>query len=123
MSNQHPARTRLTQERVVTAALERADREGVAALTMRTLAAELGVVPMALYKHVTSKEDLISEVVDRVFGEVEFQVTTGDWKGSLRQRSLSLRAALARHPWAIGMMEGRIQQGLASLRHHNAVMG
>src|SRR6266568_9123033 len=64
---------------------------------MRTLAQELGVVPMALYKHVANKEELLDGMVDIVFGEVEFPSSGADWKTAMRQRGISMRQALSRH--------------------------
>jgi len=79
------------------------------------------VVPMALYKHVANKEELVNAMVDVLFGEAEFP-TDGAWKPTMRRRAISMRHALLRHPWAIGRMESRAP-GPANLRHHNATMG
>jgi len=119
---QAPRRVRLNRDRVLRAAVTLADHAGIEALTMRTLAQELGVVPMAPYKHVANKEDLLDGMVDIVFGEVEFPSSGADWKAAMRQRAISMREALSRHRWAIGLMESRMQPGPANLRHHNAVM-
>jgi AcrR family transcriptional regulator len=83
---------------------------------------ELGVVPMALYKHVANKEELVDGMVDLVFGEVAFATGGGDWKAAMRQRAISMRQALLRHRWAVGLMEARVRPGPADLRHHNAVL-
>jgi AcrR family transcriptional regulator len=116
-----PRRTRLSRDLVLTTAVALADRNGFEGLTMRTLAQEFGVVPMALYKHVANKEDLLDGMVDIVFGEVD--IPSGpDWKTAMRQRSLSMREALVRHRWAVNFMESRMRPGPANLRHHNAVM-
>ena len=117
-----PRRVPLSRERVLRAAVALADRIGIDALTMRTLADELGVVPMALYKHVANKDELLDGMVDIVFSEIEFPSGGADWKTALRQRAIATRAALARHRWAIGLMESRTRPGPANLRHHNAVM-
>lgn len=112
---------RLNRERVVDAAVKLADAGGFDALTMRKLAEQLGVVPMALYKHVADKDELLDRMVDRVFAEVE--VPEGaDWRIAMRERALAMREALLRHPWAVGRMESGTP-GPANLRHHNAVMG
>ena len=116
-----PRRGRLNRERVLRTAVTLA-HTGFEALTMRTLAQELGVVPMALYKHVANKEELLDGMVDIVFGEVEFPSSGIGWKAAMRQRAISMRQALTRHRWAIGLMESRMHPGPASLRHHNAVM-
>jgi hypothetical protein len=60
-------------------------------------------------------------MVDLVFGEVAFP-SGGDWKTAMRQRALSMRQALLRHRWAVGLMEARVRPGPADLRHHNAVL-
>ena len=104
------------------AAVARADEAGLDGFSMRGLAQELGVVPMALYKHVTNKDDLLDGMVDLVFAEIELPTVDGDWKAAMRRRGLSVRAALKRHAWAIGLMEIR-QPGPANLANHNAVMG
>lgn len=117
-----PRRARLNRTAVLSAAVELADRRGLEDFTMRLLADKLGVVPMALYKHVTNKEDLLDGMVDLVWGEVELP---GDrpWKAALRARSISLREALRRHRWAVGLMESRMRPGFADLASHNAMMG
>ena len=89
---------------------------------MRGLAQELGVVPMALYKHVANKEELLDGMVDIVFSEIELPSADLDWRSAMRRRAISTREALKRHSWAIGMMESR-HPGPANLRNHNAVMG
>jgi AcrR family transcriptional regulator len=90
---------------------------------MRKLAKELGVEAMSLYNHVAGKDDLLDGMIDRVFGEIEPPSPGGEWKAELRKRAISTRAALARHRWAIGEMEGRTGHGLANLRVHDAVLG
>jgi AcrR family transcriptional regulator len=116
-------RIRLTRERVLRAAINQADAVGLDALTMRTLAKSLEVAPMALYRHVASKDDLIDAMIDVVFGEIGLPSGGASWKTAMRQRGISLRDVLARHRWAIGLMESRRHPGPANLRHHDAVIG
>ena len=116
-------RTPLTRERVLRAAIALADERGAEALTMRNVAKELGVEAMSLYNHVANKDDLLDGMVDLVFGEIEPPSTDADWKSELRQRAIATRAALARHRWAIGQMEGRTDHGPSNLRVHDAVLG
>lgn len=116
-------RAPLSREVVVGAAVALADEGGVASLTMRKLAERLGVEAMSLYHHVSDKEAIFDGIVDAVFAEIELPVADGDWRAALRARAVSARAALARHPWAVGLMESRSSPGLATLRHHNAVIG
>ena len=116
-------RDRLSRERVLRAALVDADAGGLEAVTMRRLADELGVAPMALYRHVANRDDLIDGMVDVVFGELYLPPTRTDWRRAMRKRAISVRDVLARHRWAIGLMESRSNPGPANLRHHDAVIG
>jgi AcrR family transcriptional regulator len=116
-------RGRLSRERVLAAAIAHADSGGLEALSMRKLAELLDVVPMALYRHIANKDDLIDAMVDVVFGEIEPPVAGADWRSAMRQRGIAVRDALARHRWAIGLMESRLHPGPANLRHHDAVLG
>ena len=105
-------RAPLSRERVLRAAVTLADSAGIDSLSMRQLAQELGVVPMALYKHVANKEELLDGMVDIVVGEVDPPTrgadrTGADWRGAVRQRILSAREALLRHPWASRVIESR----------------
>ncbi len=123
MTRQRTAtRKPLNSARVLQAAVALADEAGLEAFSMRGLAQELGVVPMALYKHVASKEELLDGMVDIVFSEIELPAGDLDWRSAMRRRATSTREALGRHSWAIGMMESR-RPGPANLRNHDAVMG
>jgi len=117
-------RTPLTRDRILRAALELADRDGFDALSMRKLGAGLGVEAMSLYRHVAGKEELLNGLVDLVFAEVELaEPGATEWRAAMRARAHAQRAAMRRHPWAIGLMEGRMQPGPASLRVHDATLG
>lgn len=117
-----PHREPLSRERVVTAAMALADEKGEAGATMRAIAARLGVEAMSLYNHVSGREDILDGMVDAVFDAIELPTST-DWKEAMRHRAASARAALRRHPWAVGLMDSRSQPGPATLRHHDAVLG
>jgi AcrR family transcriptional regulator len=117
-------RAPLTRPRVLRAALALADAGGHEALTMRNLGKKLGVEAMSLYNHVANKEDLLDGLVDIVFSEIEVPSPGEvDWRSAMRRRAISVREALNRHRWAVGLMEGRMNPGPASLRNHDAVMG
>lgn len=90
---------------------------------MRKLADVLRVAPMALYRHIANKDDLIDAMIDVVFNEIESPAHEADWRSAMRQRAISAHDALARHRWAVGLMESRIHPGPANLRHHDAVLG
>ncbi|MBP3037492.1 TetR/AcrR family transcriptional regulator C-terminal domain-containing protein [Arthrobacter sp. zg-ZUI100] len=118
------ARVPLTRERVLAGAAEIADGSGIGALTMRSLAHALGAKPMSLYHHVANKDEILDALVDLVFSEVEVPSEAPDgWRAAMEARAHGMRAALARHPWAVGLMETRTTPGAANLRHHNATLG
>ena len=100
-----------------------ADADGIDSLTMRKLAQALGVEAMSLYHHVENKSDILDGMVDMVFAEIDLPPEGGDWKARMRQRAESVRVVLTRHPWALSIMESRTSPGLATLRHHDAVLG
>jgi len=117
-----PPRVRLSRERVLGAALGIADARGLRALTIRTLAAELGAKPMSVYYHVANKEEILNGLVDLVFEEIELPSPGGDWRTEMTRRAESVRAVLRRHRWAIGLLESRSSPGPATLQHHDAVL-
>jgi AcrR family transcriptional regulator len=122
----HPeaeGRAPLTRERVVSAAIELADRDGIESLTMRKLAQELGVEAMSLYTHVRSKNDLLDALADVVIGQVPVSVDGGDWRASLRQMALTARSMMLRHPWAPRAIEAQTEPGPGALRYINTVLG
>ena len=100
-------RSPLTRERVLSTAVAVADHEGIESLSMRKLAQALDVVPMALYRHVANKDELLNALVDVVVDEIDPPLDGADWKTALRARILSARRALLRHPWASRLMESR----------------
>lgn len=113
----------LSRKRVLRAAMAHADKLGLSELSMRKLAEVLWVAPMALYRHIANKDDLIDAMIDVVFTEIELPAGDADWRTAMRQRAISVRNALERHRWAIGLMESRLHPGPANLRHHDAVLG
>lgn len=112
----HRPRTPLSRQRVLAAAVALADEGGADALSMRKLAQELGVVPMALYKHVAGKDELLDGMIDAVVGEIDPPAGDADWKSAVRLRVLSARRMLLRHPWAAGVIEARMKARAAPTR-------
>jgi len=109
---------------VLRAALALADKGGIEALSMRNVGKRLGVEAMSLYNHVANKEDLVDGLVEIVFSEIEVAPPGElEWRTAMRQRAISVRTALNRHRWAVGLMEGRSTHGPSNLRLHNAVLG
>ena len=118
-----PSRRPLSRNRILHAAVALADAGGLESLTMRRLGEELGVEAMSLYKHVANKDDLLDGMTDSVFAEIELPDDASDWRTAMRERAISVRAVLARHPWATSLMQSRTSPGPATMRHHDTVIG
>ena len=102
-------RTPLSKERVLATAIALADEGGVDALSMRKIAQALGVVPMALYKHVANKNELLDGMIDVLVREIDPPAGDTEWKTVIRRRVLSARRMLLRHPWASEVIESRMK--------------
>jgi AcrR family transcriptional regulator len=107
-------RVPLNRDRVLRAAVEVADEDGIDALTMRNLAHHLGVEAMSLYYHVENKAALLDGVVDVVIDEIMGELSAidspnpeADWRTALRERILAARRVLLRHKWAPALIEQR----------------
>ncbi len=113
----------LSRPQVLAAAVALADREGLAAVSMRHLAAELGVVPMALYKHVADKNDLVAGMIDLVVAGYAAPPPGLEWREGVRRRVLAARDALLEHPWLRPAIETATERTPAVLGHMDAVAG
>jgi AcrR family transcriptional regulator len=100
-------RAGLDVDRVVAAAVRVADREGLAALSMRRVAAELGVGAMTLYTHVPGKGELVALMYDAVLAEVHPRPPAGDWRARLTAVARADWDLYVRHPWAAAVGAGR----------------
>ncbi|MEV4709019.1 TetR/AcrR family transcriptional regulator C-terminal domain-containing protein [Actinoplanes sp. NPDC049316] len=116
-------RAPLSRERVLHAAVALADEAGIASLSMRNLAQELGVVPMALYKHVANKEELLEGMIDAVVAEIDPPAAGAGWKQAVRRRILSARQVLQRHPWAPIAIESRTAATPGVLAYLDSMVG
>src|SRR5881409_198507 len=103
MATKKRSRSRLTHERVLRGALRLADRDGIESLSMRKLGQEVGVEAMSLYNHVKNKEEILNDLVDAVFSEIELPAAGVVWSTAMRRRAISARQVLKRHRWAIGL--------------------
>lgn len=122
-------RTPLSRERVMRAAVDVADSEGIAAVSMRRIGQELGVEAMSLYNHVAGKEALLDAMVEQVATEIVAAVASldspdpaTDWRGALRARALAAREVMLRHRWAPGVLETRTTMSLDIVRYFDGVV-
>ena len=115
-AGQESRRRVLTRDRVVAEALAIISADGAAALSMRTLATRLGVVPAALYRHVTSKDQLYDLILDGVLAEVDCQADPAlPWTGQITVLAHRLRAVLEDHPGIAALLKTRDPISPASL--------
>src|SRR5512133_1672011 len=111
-------KARLTRELLVTTALRIADSEGLGALSMRRLGSELGVDPMAAYRHLPNKKALLSGVVEAVLSDADVECEpTAPWQEQFRQVARAYRQAMASHSPAVARLVATTPLGtIASLR-------
>jgi AcrR family transcriptional regulator len=112
----------LTPEAILDAAEDVAG-EGFDALTMRAVAARLGAVPMALYNHFATKDQLVDALLDRVLSRFEPEPATDDWGEDLRRFARAHRRLLTRHPWAVAPLFTQPNPGLSSVRIGELALG
>lgn len=122
-SPKHTDRLPLSRERVVEAALALVDQGGIEALSMRAVAAELGVEAMSLYRHVADREDLVLALSDRVLSEVELPPPGTPWRDAMRARARSTREVFLRHPCPAIVVEACATLTPARLASSDAVVG
>jgi AcrR family transcriptional regulator len=112
----------LTHEVILDAA-EAVAEQGFDALSMRAVAARLGAVPMALYNHFATKEQLVDALLDRVLGRFEPDPPTDDWAEDLRRFAAAHRRLLVRHPWAVAPLFTSPNPGLGAVRIGELALG
>jgi len=98
-------RRALSRGRLIAEALKLIDKRGAAAVSMRALADAVGVTPMALYNHFSSKRDLLAAVADHVIGTAEFDGKRADWRDQVRHCFNVIRSLCLRHPGLPGLLE------------------
>ncbi|MHA7207803.1 TetR/AcrR family transcriptional regulator [Arthrobacter sp. MDT1-65] len=116
-------RERLSRDAVLRAAVALADEHGIGRLSMRSLADVLGVVPMALYKHVANKDDLLDGMLDVIVEEIEPPTEAPEWRDVVRRRVLSARRVLQRHRWARRVLETRATMTPGVLAYTDSFIG
>jgi len=121
-----PARRRrepISRDAIVTTAVQLLDREGLAALSMRRLAEELGTGAASLYWHVGSKDGLLDLVLDHVIGEGKVpDPDPQQWQEQVKEVARAQRAASLRHPWVVRVSIGRIPMGPNALRYSERIL-
>lgn len=107
----------LSRAAIVAAAVAVADAEGLAAVSLRRVAAELKAGPMRIYRHVDAKDELLDLMVDAAYGEIDpGPPPAGDWRAGLRAVALGLQAVALRHRWLVGLLGAHPPYGPNGLR-------
>jgi AcrR family transcriptional regulator len=124
MDTAEPVTTRvpLARARILGAAMELADEGGLEGLSMRRLGQALGVDPMALYRHVRDKDDLLDGLRDAVLGEIPVVEPDPDWRAAIRRQILGARDVMRRHGWAPRLLEDRAQ-GPSIIAYVDVILG
>lgn len=113
----------LTSDRIITAAIELADRDGLAGVSMRAVARAVGVEAMSLYNHVAGKDALLDGMIERVTSRVYLPSETGDWREELRRQTLSFFDAMCAHRWLPLLLMSHFHIGEAMLAHNEGALG
>lgn len=116
-------RTPLSRGRILEAAVRVADRGGLAAVSMRSVAREAGVEAMSLYHHVANKQAVLDALAGWAFEQIPLPEGGGDWRAEMGARARASREVLGAHPWALGLLESRSNPARAGLAHHDATIG
>jgi AcrR family transcriptional regulator len=107
----------LSRERIITAAIEVIERQGVEAMSMRRVAAELDCAVMSLYNHVPSKAALLDDVADRVLSGIEFTAVPGTgWEDQVRAQARAFRAIARKYPRSTMIVVSRPTSSATGLR-------
>ncbi|MDI1464083.1 TetR/AcrR family transcriptional regulator [Catellatospora sp. KI3] len=124
------SRTPLSRDLVLRTAVRLADEGGLGTVTMRRLAEELGAEAMSLYHHVANKDQILDGVVDAVTAEINEAVsrlrppaTGAGWKAAARERILTARLVMLRHPWAPAVFESRKSTSAEALLYFDGLIG
>lgn len=119
----HRTAAPLNRGRVLAAAVQIADEQGLSAVTMREVAARLGVKAMSLYNHVANKDDILDGMVDLVIEQFDLPLELGDWREAMRRRAVSAHEIFGRHRWLPTLLDSRESSGPARLRYYDWVLG
>lgn len=117
-----PPRPRLDRAQVVASAVALADARGLDAVSMRHVADRLGVTPMALYKHVENRSQLVDDMLDAVLESMAPVRSAADWSDTVRRRIFAARDILTAHPWVREAIETRERATPRTLAHMDSLM-
>lgn len=109
-------------DKVVEAAIAVADAEGLAAISVRRIALELGVSAMSIYTYVPSKAELVELMFDRALGDGEAPPTDGGWREALKAIAHERWRNSERHPWMLDIATNRPPLGPNLMRRHEAAL-
>jgi AcrR family transcriptional regulator len=115
-----PVPAPLSRERIVQAAIQLADADGLDAVSLRKVAAVLDVGPMRLYGYIATKEELLDLMVDAVYAEI--RPAGNSWREVLRSLAETTRQAAHQHEWLADLLGGRPQLGPNTLTCGEAVL-
>lgn len=116
-------RADLSRERIVRAAIEIADEEGVEALSMRRIGQRLGVEAMSLYNHVPGKDAVLDGMVDLLVEQIELPPGDASWRDAMLGRALAARRVILAHPWARRLVAARSTTSRAILGYMDGIVG
>ncbi|MCX2185323.1 TetR/AcrR family transcriptional regulator [Streptomyces sp. SKN60] len=118
------ARDTLTPDRILRAAVELLDDEGLDGLNMRSLAKRLGSAPTAVYWHIKTKDELVRLAADAIWSEVELpDLDTTDWRTAATAHATGLHAMFTRHPWLSQAFGSHLLHGPGQARHNDLSLG
>lgn len=113
-------RDTLTADRIVHAAIELLDDEGLDGLNMRSLAKRLGSAATAVYWHIKTKDDLVRLASDAIWHEVELpDLDATDWRTAATAHANSMHAMLTRHPWLVQAFGSHLLYGPGRAQHND----
>ncbi|MBA2811431.1 TetR/AcrR family transcriptional regulator [Streptomyces sp. KM273126] len=117
-------RDTLTADRIVRAAIELLDDEGLDGLNMRSLAKRLGSAATAVYWHIKTKDDLVRLASDAIWSEVEPpDLDATDWRAAATAHASGMHAMLTRHPWLVQAFGSHLLHGPGQARHNDLSLG
>jgi len=116
-------RADLSRERIVVAAIELADEDGLEAVSMRRIGQRLGVEAMSLYNHIPNKDAVLDAMVDLLVGQIELPPDDALWRDAIRGRAVAARRVILAHPWAPRLIAARSTTSRSILGYLDGVVG